>query len=206
MILRNYMEKISQDFRTYYKPQGLFEYLLIVSPGKEVYDKVMEEKQYFSRSYDQAIATKTKPHITVSTFWAWESMEDTFIRRLQYLVKEERSFYVTLNNYSGFPSHTVFIRIQDPAPFKKLTLCLKAIAPYIKEQSCPPARFMQYPHISIARRLPAAVYENAIKDYSEKDFNASFTVTELVLLRRQHQYDKCKEVGVFRLQPDEYNN
>jgi 2'-5' RNA ligase len=200
------MENISPDNKTYYKPHGLFEYLLIVYPGKEVYDKVMEEKQYFTSSYQQAVAVKTKPHITVSTFLAWDNMEDTLIRRLQHIVKEQRSFYVTLNNYSGFPSHTVFIRVQDPAPFKELALRLNAITPYIKEHSCTPARFMHYPHISIARRLPAAVYENAIKDYSEKDFNASFNVTELVLLRRQHQHDQCKEVGVFRLQPNEYNN
>ena len=200
------MEKISQNPRTYYTPQGLFEYLLIVTPGKEVYDKVMEEKQYFSRNYHQPVAIKTRPHITISNFLAWDSMENSLIGWLQRIAKQQRCFNVALNNYSGFPSHTVFIRIQDPAPFKELASRLKAIVPYIKESNCPPARFMHYPHISIARRLPAVVYENAIKDYSEKDFNASFKVTELVLLRRQHQYDKCKEVSVFRLQPNEYNN
>jgi 2'-5' RNA ligase len=192
--------------KTFYSPQGLFEYILIVSPGKEVYDKVMEEKQYFSRNYRQPIAVKTKPHVTVSNFLAWDSVENSLILWLERIIKQQRSFNVTLNNYSGFPSHTIYIRIQDAAPFKELTFRLKTIAPYIKESNCPPARFMQYPHISIARRLPDAVYENAIKDYSEKDFNASFNVTELVLLRRQHQDDKCKEAGVFRLQPDEYNN
>jgi 2'-5' RNA ligase len=200
------MENISPDNKTYYKPPGLFEYLLIVSPGKEVYDKVMEEKQYFSNTYGQTIAIKTKPHLTISNFLAWDTMEHTLTLWMQRIAKRQRSFTVTLNNYSGFPSHTIFLRVLDPGPFNELTLCFKAIDPYIKDWSGSPARFMYYPHISIARRLPAAVYENAIKDYSEKDFNASFNVTELVLLRRQHQYDKCKEVGVFRLQPNEYNN
>ena len=59
------MEKNFQDTKTSYMPKGLFEFLLIVSPGKEVYDKVMEEKQYFSGRYDQPVAIKTKPHITV---------------------------------------------------------------------------------------------------------------------------------------------
>jgi 2'-5' RNA ligase len=200
------MEKNFQNEKTYYMPKGLFEYLLIVSPGKEVYDKIMEEKQYFSGRYDQPVAINTKPHITVSGFLAWDNMEETLTRRLQYIAKEQRSFYVTLNNYSGFPSHTVYIRIQDPAPFKELTSGIKAIAPYIKEQSFPPSKFISSPHLSIARRLPLAVYENAIKDYSEKNFNASFEVTELVLLRRQHQYDIYKQAGVFRLQPSKYNN
>lgn len=205
MIHENYMKEISPD-KTAYRPKGLFEYLLIVSPGKDVYDKIMEEKKYFSLNYDQPIAIKTKPHITISNFLAWDTMEDTLVLWLQRIAKGYRSFTVTLNNYSGFPFHTIFLRILDPAPLNELTLAVKAIAPYIKDWSGSPARFMQYPHISIARRLPETVYENAVKDYSEREFNASFNVTELVLLRRQHQYDKCKEAGVFRLQTNDYNN
>lgn len=200
------MEKISAAFKPQYIPAGLFEYLLVVSPCKEVYDKVMEEKQYFSQNYQQPVAVKTRPHITLSNFLAWDSMEDTLIRWLQRIAKEQKSFEALLNNYSGFPSHTIFIRIQDPTPFKQLATRLEAIGPYIKEYSSCPAKFITSPHVSIARRLPLKVYDHAIKDYAGKDFNASFHVTELVLLRRQHQYDTCKEVAVFRLQPNESLN
>jgi 2'-5' RNA ligase len=163
----------------------------------------MEEKKHFSQTYAHPVAIKTKPHITVSDFLTWDSMEDTIIRWLQRIIKEQKSFPVTLNNYSGFPDHTIFVRVQDPAPFKELAARINAIAPYIRQSSCPPAKFISYPHVSIARRLPKAVYENAIRDYAEKDFMASFQVTELLLLRRQHQYDTCKEVAIFRLQPGE---
>ncbi len=205
MIHENYSKEISPD-RTAYRPKGLFEYLLIVLPVKDVYDRVMAEKQNFSLNYNQPMAIKAKPHIVISNFLAWDTMEDALALWLQRIAKGQKSFNVTLNNYSGFPSHTIFLRVLDPAPFNELTSSVKAIDPYIKDWSGAPARFMQYPHISIARRLPVAVYENAIKAYSEKDFNASFNVTEIVLLRRQHQYDKCKEAGVFRLQPNEYND
>src|SRR5215813_4660546 len=113
------MKNFSTDGPMYYMPQGLFEYLLIVSPDKDVYNKVMEEKQHFSRSYNQHVAIKTKPHITISNFLAWDNMEDTIVRWLQRIAKEQKCFPVTLNNYSGFPSHTVFLRILDSAPFKE---------------------------------------------------------------------------------------
>lgn len=200
------MKSFLTDAPMHYMPKGLFEYLLIVSPDKEVYNKVMEEKQCFSRNYNQPIAIKTKPHITVSNFLAWDSMEETIVRWLQRIIKEQKCFPVTLNNYSGFPAHTVFLRVQEPAPFKELAISVKAIAPYIKESNCPPAKFISNPHVSIARRLPSAVYEDAMRDYAEKDFHASFNVTELLLLKRHHQYDVCKETAVFRLQPNEYNN
>jgi 2'-5' RNA ligase len=200
------MEKILGPEKTYYRPQGLFEYMLIISPGMDVYDKIMEEKQFFSRNYGQPIAVKTKPHITISNFLAWDNMEDSLISWLQRVVMQQTGFWVTLNNYSGFPSHTIFIRIQDAEPFKKLATDLKAITPYIKMNSSMPPRFVNNPHLTIARCLPADVYENAIRDYSRRDFAASFDVKELVLLRRQHQYDACKEISVFRLQPNVYTN
>jgi hypothetical protein len=200
------MEKSSLAILPQYIPAGLFEYILVVSPGKEVYNKVMEEKQYFIENYRQPVAVKTKPHIMLSNFLAWESMEDTLIRWLQRIAKEQKRFPVLLNNYSGFPSHTIFIRIQDPSPFKQLATPLKTIGPYIKENSSYPAKFITSPHVSIARRLPLRIYDQAIKDYAEKDFTASFQVTEMVLLRRQHQFDACKEVAVFPLQPDESLN
>ncbi len=200
------MEKSSLAILPQYIPAGLFEYLLVVSPGKEVYNKVMEEKQYFSMNYRHPVAVKSNLFINLSSFLAWDSMEDTLVNRLHCIAKEQRSFPVLLNNYSGFPSHTIFIRIQDPAPFKHLATRLKAIGPYIKEHSSYPAKFITSPHVSIARRLPLKVYDSAIKDYAGKDFSASFEVNEMVLLRRQHQYDTCKEVAVFRLQPNESLN
>lgn len=197
------MENFSAGAGKHSSPNGLFEYLLIVAPRKDIYNKVMEEKHYFSRTYAQPVAVKTLPHITVSDFMAWDSMEDSIIRWLQRIIKEQKSFPVTLNNYSGFPDHTIYVRVQDPAPFKELAVRVGAIAPYIKQSSCPTAKFISNPHMTIARQLPKQVYEHAIKDYAGKDFAASFTVTELVLLRRQYQYDPCKEVAVFRLQTDE---
>src|SRR5262245_10835072 len=129
------MEKTFQARKGYYMPEGLFEYLLIVSPGGDVYNRVMEEKQYFSEKYQQPVAIKTKPHITILNFMAWDNVEGSLIAGLQRIAKGQQSFMVTLNNYSGFPPDTVFIRIQDHAPFKKLDAGLSAIVPFIKTQA-----------------------------------------------------------------------
>jgi 2'-5' RNA ligase len=58
---------------------------------------------------------------------------------------------------------------------------------------------IRHPHMTIARSLQPTVYEKAMMDYSRKIFNASFMVDKLVLLKRQNQYDKCKQVTVFKL-------
>lgn len=177
----------------------LYEYLLVAHPAENVNAQVMAEKQHFAETYKQSIASKTLPHITVANFLAKEQMEDTVIRYMHRILSTQKSFAVTLNNYSGFPPHTVYARVQDHQPFKQLAASLKAVDQYVRSNGCPPAKLISYPHVSIARRLQQQVYEKAMFDYSQKIFHASFEVNELVLLRRQNQYDKCKQVNVFKL-------
>lgn len=180
--------------------QESFEYLLLANPGEEAFKKVMAEKETFAFCYKVNIAKKTLPHITIADFLAKESMEDTLIKWMNKIISTQYAFDVMLNNFSGFPSsHTVYARVQNHEPFKQLAASLKTIDEYIRSNGFPRALLINHPHMTIARRLHPNVYEKAIKDYSQKTFNASFIVTELVLLKRQNQYDKCKKVAVFKL-------
>lgn len=200
------MEKTLVSILPQYIQSGLYEYSLMIRPGRELCDRITEEKTFFSDSYNYPVESKTKPGLVLCTFIAWESMEDTLIRWIQRIAREQKQFTVLLNNYSGFPSHTIFIRVMDPSPFRQLAARLKTISPYIKENSSYPARFMSYPHVSIASRLPLKVYDQAIKDYAGKDFAASFMVNELMLFRRQHQLEPGNQVAIFPLKPDESLN
>jgi 2'-5' RNA ligase len=120
---------------------------------------------------------------------------------MRRIFSKQTRFWVTLNNYSGFPEHTVFARVQDHQPFKQLATSLNAIDQYIRSNGCPPVKFITYPHLSIARRLEQNVYEEAMFEYSQKTFYASFEVSELVLLKRKDQFDACRQVNVFKLPP-----
>ena len=127
-------------------------------------------------------------------------MEETLIRWMQRIFSMHESFGVTLNNYSGFPPHTIYLRVQDAEPFQRLIKKLKVINEYISSCSCPPVRYIANPHLSIARRLHEEVYFKALTRYAHKSFHESFVVSELLLLRRGHQFDKCKTIYVFGLQ------
>ncbi len=185
--------------------KGMHEYLLVIHPDDEVYNKVTAEKQNFYDQYQQKVSVKNKPHITVASFMAREEMEETLIRWIQRVSSQQKSFPVVLNNYSGFPPHTIYLRVQDHQPFKQLATQLKVIDSYVRSNGCPAVTLINRPHLSIARRLPQDVYEKALIDYSKKTFCESFTVHELVLLRRAHQFDPCKVINIFRLLPAENN-
>ena len=178
----------------------VYEYLLVIHPAKEIFEQLQQEKVNFSAAYNVSIAKKTLPHITVANFLAKENMEQTFIKWLYKIISAQKRFGVMLNNYSGFPSSkTVYARVQDHEPFRQLGASLKVIDQYIRDNGFPRAIIPNHPHVSIARSLQQNIYEKAIMDYSRKTFNASFIVDELILLKRQNKYDKCKQVSVFKL-------
>jgi 2'-5' RNA ligase len=179
---------------------NLWEYLLFAHPNQEVFDKVIEEKMFFYENYGHKLAVQTKPHITIANFLAKEGMEATLGRWIQNVCNLQNSFTVTLNNYGGFPPHTIFLRIQNAEPFKKLANALRILDGFIQSNDCPPLKLISKPHLTIARQLPEFIYETAIKDYSQKIFHESFKVDKLILLKRD-AYMKCHLNNTFILPP-----
>jgi 2'-5' RNA ligase len=177
------------------------EYLLVIYPNGDLQEKLQEEQQQFSADYGLQMTVRNKPHITVAAFQAGEIMEDTLIRWVQRICNSYKCFELTLNNYSGFPPHTIYLRVQDPHPFRQLMQQLRSIDEFIRSSGCPPANLITRPFLSIAGGLTEQVYNKAMPDYSRKTFHDSFRVDELVLLKRTHSFDACKTVNIFRLQP-----
>jgi 2'-5' RNA ligase len=178
---------------------SLWEYLLVVHPDDNVNEKVNVEKNYFYNEYGQKIAIKTKPHITLANFLAKEAMEDTLIRWIQRVCDHHARFETALNNFSGFPPHTIYLRVQNPHPYKTLVQNLKVIESFIQSNGCPPARLISSPHMTIARHLPPEVYEEAIKEYASRSFHETFSVNHLALIKRKSKYEKCIPVNIFPL-------
>ena len=81
------------------------EYLLMIYPGGEMEEKLLGEQKQFSDDY--SVTVRNKPHITVAAFQAGEVMEETLIRWIERICTHYHSFDLTLNNYSGFPPHTL---------------------------------------------------------------------------------------------------
>jgi 2'-5' RNA ligase len=187
----------SASFKTDY---DLWEYLLVAHPDAEVNEKVIAEKEVFPSLHNHDIAIKTKPHITIANFLMKEPMEEIAIKWIQNICNLHTSFGVTLNNFSGFPPHTIYLRVQDPQPFKQLANALKILDGFIQSNGCPPLHLVTKPHLTIARALPEYAYDKAIKEYSKRSFHACFKVEKLFLLKRD-AFMRCHLVNTFILRP-----
>ncbi len=180
---------------------GFREYRLVIYPDVSAYNKLMAEKQRFSRRFGVESVTKSFPTIVVACFYAREGMEETLIRWIQRICSLYNSFFVSLNNYSGYPNHTIYLRIADPRPFRQLVKQLKTVDDFVYSSCGQPAWLSHHPYLALAEEFSEAVYEQAMPFYSSKTFRASFPVNELVLLARDHPFAACKTLNVFRFSP-----
>jgi 2'-5' RNA ligase len=211
----NLLEQGSLEMRS-----GQVEYLLVVYPLGDLRDRLLEEQQQFSVYYGLdrmdsgrsgsflATMARNKPHITLAAFRAGEEVEDTLIRWIQRICNQQKHFEVALNNYSGIPPHTIYLRVQDPQPFLELMVQLRAIDDFVRpsgwsKPSDEPFSLKNRPYLSIAGGLTERVYNKAMPDYSRKTFHGIFRVDELVLLKRGHSFAPCKTVNIFRLLPED---
>ena len=183
----------------------LWEYMLLANPDEAVLQKIIVEKKYFEDKYETDVAIKTLPHIIVANFLAKEIIEERICRLLQNVCNQNYSFTTALNNFSGLPSHSVFLRVQNIQPFKHLHNGLQALDNLLKTNECPTLQIIDNPNLTIARQLPEEVYNEAIKEYAQRDFHELFTVDKLALLKRADSYEKWQHVNYFYL-PQERNS
>lgn len=190
------------NFNPDWYQMGLWEYMLLANPDEEVKEKVMLEKVHFGDKFGTEIATKTLPHITIANFLLKERMEDLLCKRLQNICNLQYGFAVMLNNFSGFPSHAIFLRVQNPKPFKELAKNLKRLDDLLESNDCPPSQLVTKPHLTIARQLDEETYNKAIIEYSQRDFNDVFVLSQLTLLKRNSRYKKWQHVTNLYLPPE----
>src|ERR1700741_4315117 len=126
---------------------GHWDYMLLAHPDDSVTARLLEEKLSFCREYGLKATTKTRPYITISSFSAFERMEETMIRWLHRIIGNNRSFHVSLNNYSGVPAHTIYLRVQDPTPFQNLVNQLSVVEQYVKSNGFAGMNMIQRPQL-----------------------------------------------------------
>lgn len=196
--LNNRHSMISGQLR--YKPDE-YEYMLVIQTGKELGKQILETRSGFEDAYHVHSRRLNHPYIKLASFMAKEAMEPTIERWIQRICAGQESFPVMLNNFSGFPTGKLFVRVQYHEPFIKLASGLSVIDDYIKSYGCPSAKIVSHPHVTIANRLPADMYTRAMLDYSQRDFSGSFIVEEVQLLKRKNPNEEFKKINLFKLMP-----
>ncbi|MFC0776038.1 2'-5' RNA ligase family protein [Terrimonas alba] len=177
------------------------EYLLVLSPHEELWNKIIKVKEEFGDKYQSDQAKWGRPHITLANFVQYEMMEERLINRLKVVGMAFPPFKVELKDFGSFPSHTIFINVASKVPIQSLVKQVRSEAQRLmklNDENKP--HFIMEPHVTVARKLQPWQYEKGWLEYSNKNFTGRFIANEMALLRRPVGEKKYKTVRRFEFQ------
>jgi len=177
------------------------EYLLVLSPHEELWNKIMKVKEEFADKYQSDHARWSKPQITLVSFVQYEMMEERLINRLKVVGMSYPPFKIELKDFGSFPSHTIYINVTSKVPVQGLVKEIRSEAQRLmklNDENKP--HFILEPHLTIARKLKPWQYEKGWLEYSNKNFTGRFIADAMLLLKRPAGEMKYKTVSRFDFQ------
>ncbi|XVJ66734.1 MAG: 2'-5' RNA ligase family protein [Lacibacter sp.] len=163
----------------------IYEYLLVLSPHEELWNRILKEKEAFAEKYKSDNARWSKPHITLVNFLQYELMEERLLNRLKMIAMGFHPIKVELKDYGSFPSHTIYINVVSKLPVQSLVKTIRTEAQRLmKLNDDNKPHFILEPHIPVARKLQPWQYEKGWLEYSHKHFTGRFIADGMLLLKR----------------------
>lgn len=163
----------------------VYEYLLILSPHEELWNRIMKVKEEFAEEYKTDHARWGRPHITLVNFMQYGMMEERIINRLRTVAMGYPPFKVELKDFGSFPSHTIYINVTSKLLVQGLVKTIRTDTQRLmKLNDDNKPHFIMEPHLTIARKLKPWQYEKGWLEYSNKHFTGRFIAEGMTLLKR----------------------
>jgi 2'-5' RNA ligase len=161
------------------------EYMLVLSPHEELWDKILKVKKEFHEAYNAPSALWGKPHITLLNFIQFEMMEEKIVNSLKTIAMGYMPFKVELKDFGSFPSHTIFINIESKQQVQNLVKELKPARRLLTLNKENKPHFLDNPSITIAGKLLPLQYEKGWNEYSHRHFTGRFIADGMLLIKRK---------------------
>ena len=163
----------------------VYEYLVVLSPHEELWNRIRKVKEEFSEKYKSDHARWGKPHITLVSFMQYEMMEERIVNRLRTVAMGYPPFKTELKDFCSFPSHTIYINVMSKLPIQNLIKEIRTDGQRLmKLNDDNKPHFIMEPHLTIARKLKPWQYEKGWLEYSNKNFTGRFIADSMKLLKR----------------------
>lgn len=171
-------------------------YFIALLPPEEIREDVRQLKLEMKKRFDASHALKAPAHITLQMpFRREEDFERTIINSLQAFGVNQSTFTVNLNGFNVFPPHVLFIKIKEHQPIQNLHSNLNVVLTNSLNFTKDKIKQQLHPHMTIATRdLHKAAFHAAWDEFKEREFEASFKVSSLYLLKHNGKcWDQFRE-------------
>lgn len=161
------------------------EYLLVLTPHQELWNRIQKVKQEFFENYKSLNARWSKPHITLASFTQLEMMEERIVNRLKTIAMGYHPFKVELKDFGSFPTHSIYINVATKEPIRNLIKQIKPWQKLLRLDNDHKPYFPDEPNIPVARKLMPWQYEKGWLEYSHRHFTGRFIADTILLLKRR---------------------
>jgi len=163
----------------------VYEYLVVLSPHEELWNRILKVKEEFAEKYQSDHARWGKPHLTLVNFVQYHMMEERIIKRLKTIAMGYPPFKIELKDFGSFPSHTIYINVVSKVPVQNLVKEIRSEGQRLmKLNDDNKPHFIMEPQLTIARKLQPWQYEKGWLEYSNKHFTGRFIADAMLLLER----------------------
>jgi 2'-5' RNA ligase len=173
------MEKLTISLPGY----RINEYRLVVPLPEALQHKVLAVRKALHEKYGVNMAFEIKPSLTVLRCHGFEKGEAKLLDRLQRIALLTRPFKVELEDYAGYPSHTIYINVITKSPFNELCKELKKAKWLMRIPQHDPF-FINEPHLMIAQKLKPKEFTTLWTECEHRQFTGRFMADSMLLLKR----------------------
>lgn len=165
-------------------------YFIALLPPDEIKEDVRELKLIMKKRYDASHALKSPAHITLQMpFRREEEMESEMVDSLQEFASHQTKFTVNLNGFDAFPPRVLFIKVENHDPIQNLHSNVNTFLTESLQFADDEVKHELHPHITIATRdLNKAAFHNAWSEFEGREFQTSFEINSLTLLKHNGKY------------------
>lgn len=149
----------------------LYAYLVVLSPPQQILDDIAGFKKEMQAIADiGAQNLHSKAHITLT-----DKLTDdaNFPETIAQLLKGQQKFEIKVSGHGFFdhrPRKTIFINVEDHEPIANLMRLLKVKS--------------GFPHLTLAKKIPPDIFEGLHPWLANFDYNAQWTCSEVLVLRK----------------------
>jgi hypothetical protein len=177
------------------------EYRLVIPISTALQDRIQHLRKELYEKNKLSFPFQLKPSLTVATFHAYAHVEERLTDRLQQIALGLNPFKVEMQNFSAYPTHTIYIDVPTRQPFHEVVRELKAIRSLIKVPEHEP-HFIKEPHLLIAHKLKPFQFNKMWMECEHKQFTGRCIADNLLLLKKSHisnRYEVVKSMEFMSL-------
>lgn len=172
------------------------EYRLVIPLPEAIQEKVLGVRKTLHERYKVKLPFELKPSLTVLRCHGFDKGEARLMEKLQHAALQTAPFKVELEDYAGYPSHTIYINVLTKSPFNELCKELKKYKWLMQVPQHEPF-FINEPHLIVAQRLKPKEFTTLWQECEHRQFSGKFFADAMLLLKRSEVNEKYQVMRRF---------